>query len=348
MEITMEKKISVGVIGLGYWGVNYLRVLLQLKDVRLKYVCDKETTRLVNYADLTGTNTVNFTDELTKLARDKELDAVIVATPASSHYEIVKTMLEAGKHVLVEKPLTMNYGQAQELCSLSRKVNRILMVGHIYCFNPAVSYIKHALEAGRLGNLYYGVGLRLGLGPIRSDASCTWDLATHDIAMLDHLLNTMPSAVSAHALSFLQKEEGIHDYANIQLKYKNGFEFSLIVSWYAAEKTRTWYLMGSKSMLKFDDTDRDTPIFIYDKNVDVAPIQASGNASKVVPRVGDTLIPYIRQDEPLLLQVKHFVECVRTGRKPLTDCEQGARVVKLLEAVEESIKDKGRPVTIEK
>jgi predicted dehydrogenase len=290
---------------------------------------------------------INFTKDLTKIAEDKELEAVIIATPASSHYEIAKMMLEARKYVLVEKPLTMNYEQALELCDLSKKMNKVLMVGHIYCFNPAVNYIKDVIRSGRLGDLYYGIGLRLGLGPIRNDASCTWDLATHDIAMLDYLLNKMPSSVSAHELSFLQRERWIHDYATIQFKYDNGFQFSLIVSWYAAEKMRTWYLIGSKSMLKFDDMNKNAPVTIYNKSTVVSTdLDTMHNVNKIIPIEGDTLIPYIQQSEPLLLESKHFIESIKTGKKPLTDGTQGAKVVKVLEAIEESIDSAGLPIEV--
>lgn len=344
----MKSRISLALIGLGYWGANYLRVLRQLKEVNLKYICDKETNKLTNYTELTDTNRINFTDDLTKITEDKELEAVIVATPASSHYEIVKMMLEAGKHVLVEKPLTVNYKQALELCDLSEKVNKILMVGHIYCFNPAVNYIKGVIRSRRLGDLYYGVGLRLGLGPIRNDASCTWDLATHDIAMLDYLLDKMPSCVSAHGLSFLQKERGIFDYATIQLKYDNDFQFSLSVSWYAGEKIRMWYLMGSKSMLRFDDVNKDAPVTIYNKSVTVVStdLDTVHNVNKIVYTQGDTLIPYIQQSEPLLLESKHFIESVKTGKKPLTDGTQGAKIVKILDAIEESIRNDGKTILL--
>ena len=161
----------------------------------------------------------------------------------------------------------MSYEQAVDLCRLSEQIHTILMVGHIYCFNPAVNHLKETLRSNKFGKLYYGIGLRLGLGPIRSDASCTWDLATHDIAMLDYLLNEIPNEVRGQASSFLQKEKQIHDYASIQLSYINGFLFNLIVSWYAAEKIRIWYLMGSNCMLKFDDLNKSAPITIYNKGV---------------------------------------------------------------------------------
>jgi predicted dehydrogenase len=342
------KNFKVGLIGLGYWGRNYLRVLSQLEKAKLRCVCDRDNGKLKEYNGLT--NDIKFVDNFAELAEDKELEAVIIATPASTHYDIARTMLQAGKHVLVEKPLTMNYGQALALCDLSKSAKRVLMVGHIYCFNPAVNYIRDVVRSGKLGVLYYGLGLRLGLGPIRGDASCTWDLATHDIAMLDYIINKMPISVIAQESSFLQRERNIHDYATIQLKYDDGFQFSLTVSWYAAEKIRMWYLMGSKSMLKFDDVDKNTPISVYDKSVAIN-FSEHGNAKniyKIVPRAGDTVMPYIKQDEPLLLEIKHFIESINAGKKPVTDGKQAARVIRVLEAIETSIKIEGKLVTIDK
>jgi len=254
-------------------------------------------------------------------------------------------MLNSGKHVLVEKPLTMNYAQAVELCRLSKKVDLALMVGHVYCFNPAMQYVRRFVESGNLGDLYYGIGLRLGLGPIRSDASCTWDLAAHDISALDFVVGRMPRQVSARASSFIQTKDNIYDYGNIELEFEGGFRFGLMVSWYAAEKTRIWYLMGSRRMLKFDDMRKDAPMTIYNKGL--ASGQGGGEpnrAASFLPREGNTITPYIQPVEPLVVQVRHFIECVRTGKTPLTDCEQGARVVKILEAIEESSKASGSPV----
>lgn|SRR2546425_6547582 len=341
--VNRTKKITVGLVGVGYWGSNYLRVLGSLAEVQLKYVCDIDKTRLVS--GNSGTEGAHLTHDIETLLEDENLQAVVIATPASTHYDIVRMMLKSGKNVLVEKPLTMDYVQAKELCRLSRKVNLALMVGHVYCFNPAMRYIKRLVESGQLGDLYYGIGLRLGLGPIRSDASCTWDLATHDISALDFVLGQMPNQVSARAATFLQTKDNIYDYGNIELKYESGFRFGLMVSWYAAEKTRTWYLMGSRRMLRFDDMMKDAPLIIYNKGL--ASSQRGGElnpALSFAPRQGNAITPHIEVVEPLTAQVRHFIECVRTGKSPLTDCEQGSRVVRILEAVENSSRGSGSPV----
>lgn len=342
-----NRRIRIGLIGLGYWGANYFRVLLNLEGVELKYVCDNDINKLSNYEKLAIAKNIIFLNDVTKIAEDEEIEAVIIATPASTHYELTKMMLESGKHVLVEKPLTMSYKQALELCSLSKKVGKILMVGHIYCYNPAVKFIKDFLSQGNFGDLYYGIGLRLGLGPIRSDASCTWDLATHDVAMLYYILNKLPRYVSAHALAFLQKEKGIYDYANISFIFDNDFQFNLTVSWYAAEKIRIWYLMGSKFMLKFDDMNKNSPITIYNKKVVSSKIQNKTlKFSKFLLKEGAIILPPIQQSEPLLMQCMHFIESIKSGKKPLTDCLHGAVVVRVLEAVEESINNAGALVEV--
>lgn len=345
----MERELSIGLIGVGYWGGNYLRVLRQLPGVHLKYVCDKAKDRLETFSAVRDTSDIIFTTDSEDISSDKDVKAVIIATPATSHYNIAERMLENGKNVLVEKPLAVDYNQAASLCNLSEKTNNVLMVGHIYCFNPAVNYIKKYVNSPEFGDLFYGLGLRLGLGPIREDASCTWDLATHDISMLDYITNEMPASVTAQESSFLQRESGIHDYATIQLKYKQGFQFSLTVSWYAAEKIRMWYLMGSKKMLKFDDSDKNSPLMLYDKSVtrNYTEQGQGENVCKIVPRSGDTIIPYIKPDEPLLLEIKHFIDCINTGKKPITNGIQGARVITVLEAIENSLKSGGKPIMVD-
>jgi len=336
----MAARTRVGLIGLGYWGSNYLRVVNETDGASLDCVCDVDPRRAA-YFD-SSNRSIKFVRDPEGLATSKNLDAVILATPASTHYELVKKMLEGGKHVLVEKPLVMDSVQAKELCQISKEMEKILMVGHIYCFNPAVKYIKTLLVSKKLGHLFYGTGLRLGWGPIRGDASCTWDLATHDIAMLDYLLHKVPKTVTATASSFINgKDRKIYDYANIQLAYDNGFRFGLTVSWYAAEKIRMWYLTGSKSMVKFDDLTKETPITIYNKTSRNANATRGG-----FPKEGDALLPFVGREEPLRVELKQFVASVtQKGGQKWSNCWQGARVVKVIECIEKSI-DSGRPIDV--
>lgn len=339
-----SKTINVGLIGFGYWGPNYLRVLSQTNNVHVKYICDIDENKFGALA-IKGYDLVRDYKILTD---DQSLDAVVIVTPASTHFEIAKIMLKSGKHVLVEKPLAMSYKEAVELWSMSDEIDRVLMVGHIYIYNPAVNYIKGMLDKAELGMLYYGVGLRMGLGPIRSDANCLWDLGPHDLSMLDYLLDKTPLYVSAQASSFLRKDKNIYDCATAYLTYEDNFSFMLTVSWYNPEKIRLMNLIGSHKMVKFDDTNKSNPITIYEKGASLKPLmpQAEYSVHQVKIREGNTIIPYISLEEPLLVQVKHFIDCILNNHRPLTDARQGARVVAILEAIEESIKKKGSPVQV--
>lgn len=338
--------LNVAVVGLGYWGVNYLRVLLQISKINVKYLCDKDYKKLSNFRD----KGYELVSDYRLLAEDPSLDVVFVITPASTHFDVAKLMLENGKHILVEKPLATKYADAVELWRLSKEVNRVLMTGHIYIYNSVIRYIKNMLEKMKLGRLYYGVGIRMGLGPIREDASCLWDLAPHELSILDYLLGKMPTFVSAQATCFLQKDRNIYDYAVAHMTYDDGFFFTTINSWYSSEKVRLINLVGSDKMIKFDDTDKSSPLKIYERGVSFEPPRPRVNYSAYQLRIreGNTLIPYINQDEPLFLQVSHFIDCVTKNSKPLTDGLQGARIVAILEAMDESIRKKGQLVAVEK
>ena len=314
---------------------------MQLSNVSLKYVCDENQDRLKNLAKYA--KVLKLVKNPDEVISDEKLDAVAIVTPASTHYQLVKMALKSKKHVIVEKPFTMSYAQSIELSKLSEKYGKILMVGHIYCFNPAVQYIKQLIRNNELGTIYYGLGLRLGLGPIRSDADCVWDLATHDISMLDYIFGRIPRYVSAHALAFIQKERKIYDYASIQLIYDD-FRFSVSASWYAPEKIRTWYLIGSNKMLKFDDLNKSNPLTIYSESVTVS--NNNSMQHRYIPKEGDITLPYISQEEPLLLELQHFVNAISSGEKVVSNAQQGARVVKVLEAITKSINNSGQFVEI--
>lgn len=339
-RVPLSGKIVVGVIGLGYWGANYLRVFSESKLTSIKYVCDKDTRRFPNHGKLS--KGLILTDDPMRIVEDEAVQAVVIATPASTHYDIAKSVLKAKKHVLIEKPMTLSYSQAMELGDIGDRANSIVMVGHIYCYNPSVEYMKDQLQKKNLGELYYGTGLRMGIGPIRSDASCTWDLATHDLAMLDYLLGETPISVSADARSFLQRDKRIYDQATIYLKYAGGFTFSLMVSWYAAEKIRKWFLVGTQGMLTFDDMIRDQPITVYERSTETS--SSPGNA--LVIKDGKEIRPRISGVEPLSHEVSQFLYSIKNNRKPVADARQGARVVRVVEAVETSIKKGGSSVKL--
>jgi len=316
--------INIALVGLGYWGKNYLRVLREIHGASLIYVCDliEESSKLLPQG-------IKFVSDYEELAQKNEINAAIISTPASTHYEITRKFLESGKDVLVEKPLTMASGEAADLIKIAKENKRILMVGHIYCYHPAVRYLRGMIINKKAGKIFYGMALRMGLGPIRNDASCTWDLATHDIAILDYIFKQKPNYVTATATSFLQKDKQVYDYAHIYLEYEN-MHFSVTSSWYSAEKIRSLWIEGSRYLIKFDDMNKDWPIMIYRSNLINIKDQSDYKGTIFMPR--------IPKDEPLLVQTRHFVECVRLRKKPLTDGYQGLSVIEILEAAERAIK----------
>jgi len=330
--------IKVALIGLGYWGRNYLRVLQNIEGVKLSYVCDSNPEALKDVPSY-----VKTTLDYEEIAKDEDIKVAFLATPASTHYKIAKLFLEQGKHLLVEKPLTMNIREAFELAKIAKENKEILMVGHIYCFHPAIQYLHKLIKNKKLGKVFYGIAIRIGLGPIRKDASCTWDLATHDIAILDYLFNSMPIYVTATATTFLQKDKNIHDYAYIHLEYPE-MQFAITTSWYAAEKIRSWYIATSKYLIKFDDMNKEWPLSIYQSNIEkIKQEELIKKQSKIYK--GKLYMPRIEKEEPLMKQVEHFINCVKFNKEPLTNAYQAIRVISILEAVEESI-EKGRKVEV--
>jgi UDP-N-acetylglucosamine 3-dehydrogenase len=337
------EQCNVAIIGCGHWGTNHIRAFEQSPQAKVSWVCDLDSERL----NVVGRNfpSIKLTSSIRDVLSDPNVDAISIATPASTHYDIATQALESKKHVLIEKPMAKDSQRAEALAEKARVLGKVLMVGHIYCYVPGVVYMKQLISEGKLGKLHYGIGLRMGLGPIRQDASCTWDLASHDIAMLDYLLGVSPSYVSTHASSFIQRDREIYDYAAIQLKYDTGFQFSLIVSWYAAEKIRTWYLAGSENMVKFDDINKTTPITLFQKGATVIDHVDQSLPWEFRIREEATVMPHISQEEPLAIEVRQFVDSIR-GSPTVTDALQGVRVVKVLEAIEESARNKGTLVKV--
>jgi predicted dehydrogenase len=330
--------INVALIGLGYWGMNYLRVLQNINGIKLSYVCDSNPEVLKDVPSY-----VKTTLDYEEIAKDDDIKVTFLVTPASTHYKIAKLFLEQGKHLLVEKPLTMSTKEAFELARIAKENKAILMVGHIYCFHPAIQYLRKLIKNKKLGKVFYGIAIRIGLGPIRQDASCTWDLATHDIAILDYLFNIMPIYVTATATTFLQKDKNIYDYAYIHLEYPE-MQFAITTSWYAAEKIRSWYIATSKYLIKFDDMNKEWPLAIYQSNIEKIKQEELIKKQSEIYK-GKLYMPRIEKEEPLMKQVEHFINCVRFNKEPLTNAYQAIRVISILEAVEESI-EKGKKVKV--
>jgi len=275
---------------------------------------------------------------------DPTVDAVVICTPTTTHYALARAALEAGKHVLVEKPITTRSDQAEELCRLAEAKQRVLLVGHIFLYNAAVRFVKRILDAGDLGRVYYISMERTNLGPIRVDVNAAWDLAAHDIAIVDHWLGGSARSVSATGGTWINA--GIEDAVFATLRYPNGMLVNLHASWLNPKKAREITVVGDRRMLTVDDMNLSEPVRIYDKQVTDAQVRpgfvdtfASFRASV---RDGDITIPRVSSGEPLQVECEHFLDCITTGEPPLTGGPSGVRVVRTLEAITRSIQNHGR------
>lgn len=329
--------LNIGLIGCGYWGPNYIRIFNELEGIKLKYICDlKEESfkKISHYKDLEKIKDYN------QILNDSEIDAVIIATPANSHYNIIKKALESKKHVLTEKPITLDSKECLELIKIAKENKKILMVAHTFLFNDSIKSLKEYINKEEFGKILHLHASRTGLGPIRKDVNSLWDLATHDISIFLYLLNEKPISVNAVGSSFIQKD--VEDISNITLNFSNGKTANIQVSWIHPKKVREITVVGSKKMIVFNDISSEK-ITIYDKGVDT--INDVDEASfDLLLREGDILIPKINAGEPLKNEVKHFLDCVINNKDPLTNGYNGYVVVKTLEAAQESMKKEGERI----
>ena len=343
----MPDQITIGQIGCGYWGPNVLRNFSAQSGCWVKYVAEVNPERQ-NYvrANFPRSGVVSDVDAVLS---DAEVDAVIVATPAASHYALAKQALEARKHVFVEKPLATSTEQADELVKLAASTGKTLMVGHTFLYNAAVRYAKKLLADESLGQLYYIYSQRLNLGQVRSDVNAWWNLAPHDVSILMYLMNDeLPVSVSATGVSYIQP--GIEDVVFATLKWASGVTGHIHVSWLDPGKIRKMTLVGSRKMVVYDDVS-DDKIKIYDKGVDRVPkigermdYDQSGDY-QLIHRTGDILLPKISFQEPLKTESAHFLECLRNGQEPLTGPQHARDVVAVLEATQTALTS-GRAVEL--
>jgi predicted dehydrogenase len=300
-------------------------------------VCDanQEILRKIESRYARELHFVNFTSKIEDLLEDPELDAVCIATPASTHYAIAKSSLKAGKHVLIEKPLTLHSKEGEELVAMAENRRLKLMVGHTFQFNNAVKKLKEYLELGEIGRLYYLYFSRTGLGPIRQDVNALWDLAPHDISVLLYLLGKHPTQVHATGASFIQP--GVHDVVFATLKFADGILDHIHVSWLDPHKIRKITLIGSEKMVVFDDVEPLEKVRIYTKGATRTEPPSSFGEFQISLRMGDVVVPYIPLEEPLKQQCKHFVDCVLLDKQPQSDGRNGVEVVRVLEKIQESL-----------
>jgi predicted dehydrogenase len=335
--------LNVAVVGAGGWGRNLVRVFAGLDGCVLRAVCDLNPKVIAAQQKLLPG--VVVTSDLSALLADSGIEAFVVAADAGAHHPIAKSALLAGKHVFVEKPLTLDVVQAQELTVLARARNLRLMVGHLLVYHPAMTVIKELCQQGELGDIHYLYSQRLNLGIIRSNENAWWSLAPHDIALALWLLGRSPSSVVAVGASYLQTEKGIEDVVFASLGFPDGQMAQIHVSWLDPQKMRKLTVVGSKKMLVFDDTHADEKIRIYDKGAAPEPGYTSYEAGVAV-RNGDIRIPNLTMREPLVLECSEFRDCIAEGRDPRTPGEAGLEVVRVLDAGARSLMRGGTRVEI--
>ncbi|OQY99811.1 MAG: hypothetical protein B6D41_00670 [Chloroflexi bacterium UTCFX4] len=336
----MSSRLRLGLVGYGYWGPNLARNFHQLPEAWLVACADADNARLAEAARLYSLQ--QTANDARALIENPTLDALVIATPARSHFELVSQALNAGKHVLVEKPLALTSADARALTDLARKNNRVLMVGHTFEYNPAVWKIQELLDAGALGELYYIYANRVNLGRVQTDINALWSIAPHDVSIMLALLKQMPLSVSAHGATYLHP--GIEDVVFALLNFPNNIVGHIHASWLDPSKTRQMTFVGSEKMIVYDDVDPEAKIKIYDKGV-YKRGDAFGEFQLRV-RSGDLYIPKIDLTEPLKHECAHFLECIRDNKTPRTDGENGLRVVRVLEAAQESLGQNGTPIQL--
>jgi predicted dehydrogenase len=322
-------KVTVGVVGLGYWGPNLARNFDALPDAELRWCCDARDELRERYA--AQYRSTRFTAELDDLLADPELDAIVLATPVPTHAELAVRVLEAGKHCFVEKPLAQSVEDAERAVAAAREAGKVLMVGHLLEYHPGVAKLKEITDDGQLGDIHYIYSNRLNLGQLRADENALWSLGAHDVSVILRLAGEEPVEVSARGESYMR--DGIEDVVFAFLRFPSGLAAHLHLSWLDPHKERRFTVVGSKRMATFDDMELERKVTVYDKGFD----EATSSYGEYITRAGDIWSPRLPNAEPLRLETSHFVECVRSGSRPVSDGESGLRVVRVLELLQRDL-----------
>lgn len=334
-------RIRIGIIGYGYWGPNLVRNFTACPLTEVVAVCDASAARLEAAArDFPHTPRVSSLDALLNL----KLDAVAIATPVSTHFMLAARCLEAGLHVMVEKPLAATVGEAQALVDLADRSGRVLMVDHTYLFTPAVRKIRELVDGGELGDLYYVDSVRINLGLFQHDVNVIWDLAPHDLSIVDHVLGGDARSISAWGCA--HADPNIEDIAYVNVDYGERLMASFHVNWLSPVKVRQMIFAGSRKSLIFNELNTTEPLKVYNRGVDFAESDEVRRQLMVNYRSGDVWSPHIEAGEALQAAVTHFAECIRNGQEPISDGRLGLRVVKLLTAATRSIRAQGGRVVL--
>ena len=336
------QKLGIAVIGCGHWGPNHLRNFTAHRRTQVLYCVDLDPQRLARAQELYPA--VEMTTELDRALDDPAVKAVVISTPTITHYDLTRRALQKGKHVLCEKPLAGTSAEAEELGALALAAGKILMVGHVFLFNPGIRKLRELITAGELGRIHYLHATRTNLGPIRQDVDSVWDLAPHDISILNFLLDQQAVEVSARGSFYLQ--DGKADVAFITLTYPHNVLANIHVSWLDPKKIRQLTVVGDLKMVTWDDMNPGSPISIYDKGVVKEAYYSDFGEFQLVTKEGDIVIPKVRALEPLRAQTDFFVTALESGTLDLCTPEEGTQVVRVLQAIERSMKAGGAPIKV--
>jgi predicted dehydrogenase len=332
--------LRVGVIGYGYWGPNIVRNLHALDNCRVAAICDRSTGALAR-AGKTYPG-VELTTDFNAVLTSPDIDAVAIVTPVWTHFDLAKSALLNGKHVFVEKPFTSTSAQAQELIDLAERKKLTIMVDHTFLYSGAVRKIKQLVDNGTLGSLYYFDSTRVNLGLFQHDVSVVWDLAPHDLSIMDYVIGEKPEAVVATGANHLN---GVADMAFVTVYFPGTTIAHINVNWLSPVKVRTTLIGGTEKMLVWNDLEPDEKIKVYDKGVQIANGQSVYDLL-VSYRSGDVWAPKVEQTEALKLELGTFIDCVMNSKTPINDGIAGLRIVRLLESAEQSLNDRGRLVSL--
>ncbi len=321
----MKKKINLGLIGLGSWGKNYFRIFSDLKKSNIKLICDKKIKNI--YGSI-------FTKYSSDLINSKEIDAVVISTEAKSHFKLAHDALMKGKHVLVEKPLTTNHFSSEKLTKLAKSKKKVLMVGHTFLYNEAIKKIKKIIKSNSIGKIYYINCRRTHIGPIRKDVNVIWDLASHDISIINYLLDDSPNKTFSVGAKHISKNL---DVSYINLFYKNKIIGNIHVSWEDSNKSRIVEIIGSKARIVFDDLNLLEPIKIYNKGIGIKHDNSNFGESHFKLRDGNITSPKVQLKEPLREMSIEFLNCIINQKKPISDGVFSTKIVKILERINKKL-----------
>ena len=335
-------RVGVAVVGCGYWGPNLVRNFNANPTSEVVALCDQNGETLNRVGALCPS--ARKTRDFQSLLIDPAVEAVVIATPVGTHATLAAAALRAGKHVLVEKPMATSEREAEELVRLAEREGRTLMVDHTFLYSAPIRKIKELIDGGELGNIFYFDSVRINLGLFQNDVNVLWDLAPHDLSIVDHLLGRLPLAVTATGACHTRG--GLEDMAYLHLDFGDGLLASFHVNWLSPVKVRHLIVAGSKKSLVYNDLNPWEPVKVYDRGITIDESSEARRGVLVSYRTGDIWSPHMEPEEPLRNVARHFAECVRTGRRPLSDGAAGLRVVRILAAAQRSIETRGERIEL--